>query len=340
MKENKIYTVRFARLDEYEKLHSFMYNHWGKDHILTKSKLLFDFQHKGKDKYYIVVGYNNETNEIDGIWSLIPVSLYDSSLQVEGNYWGAILKVRDDVDNKEIRRLPFKLFSFILKIPGFRTVGFSGLGTKGQPFVNPLCTNYGVLNQYYIANPDNEYFVGKNLIKKEFSASEFTVKDISLNGLAWQPDESYLPKKSVHFFKERFEKHPIYKYNFWGIYKNSSLLAIWAYRIISVKGLGRVIRIVDTLGSLEKVGNIGYSITKLLKQYDAEYVDCLNYGIDPSVFGNMGFEKLDLDSDKVIVPNYFEPFEQRNVKVHFAYISKSLYVIFRADADQDRPSTI
>ena len=340
MKENSIYSVRFARLDEYDKLNSFMCKYWGEKHILSRNKQLFDFQHKGEDKYNIVIGYNNITDEIDGIWSLIPVCAYDKSLQNEGNYWGAILKVRDDVDNKEIRRLPFKLFSFILKIPGFKTIGFSGLGSQGQPFVNPLCSNYGILNQYYIANPDKESIIGKNLIKRDYLPSEYSVKDISIDGLEWQPETYYSPKKSLSFLINRFKKHPIYKYGFWGVQRSDRLLAIIVYRTIDIKYLGKVVRIVDVLGTFEEIGSIGYSLTGLLKEHDAEYVDCLNYGIDPSVFEQMGFEILDTASNDVIVPNYFEPFERRNVQVHFAYISKSPYIIFRADADQDRPSTL
>ena len=339
MTKDSIYEIRFARLDEYDKLHTFMRKYWGENHILTKSKVMFDFQHKGSDKYNIVIGFNKITKEVDGIWSIIPVSTYDQTLDGEGNYWGAILKVRDDVDNREIKRLPFKLLSFIIKLPNFKTIGFSGLGPQGQPFVNPLCNVHGVLNQYYIANPNKIYVIGNNLKKKEFEVSDYTIKPIDLHNLDWNPQIIYNPRKSVTFLINRFENHPIYKYGFWGVYKNNDLLTIIVYRVVEVEGKGRVIRIVDVLGSFEEIGSIGYEMVRLLKENDAEYIDCLNYGIDTKVFERMGFELLDFSNiDNTIVPNYFEPFEKSNVLVHFAYISKSPYVIFRADADQDRPS--
>lgn len=54
----------------------------------------------------------------------------------------------------------------------------------------------------------------------------------------------------------------------------------------------------------------------------------------------MGFELLDLDGE-TIVPNYFEPFEQRNVKIEIAYKTKGdNYVAFKADSDQDRPNIL
>ena len=340
MKKDSIYEIRFAKLEEYNKLHTFMSKYWGKNHILTKSKALFDFQHRKTDKYNIVIGFNKETKEIDGIWSLIPVSTYDQTLNNEGDFWGAILKVRDDVNNNEIKRLPFKMFSFILKIPGFKTVGFSGLGSKGQPFVNPLCNVHGVLNHYYIANPYKEIVVGKNLRKNEFAASGCSIKSVVLRGLEWTPKNCYIPRKSVNFLINRFDNHPFYRYGFWGIFKDKSLISILVYRIVEVEGKGKVIRIVDVLGTLDDVGNVGFEFVKILKEYDAEYIDCLNYGIKPSVFKDMGFEQLDNTNDAVIVPNYFEPYEQCNVQVHFAFISKSPYVIFKADADQDRPNEL
>ena len=39
--------------------------------------------------------------------------------------------------------------------------------------------------------------------------------------------------------------------------------------------------------------------------------------------------------------NYFEPFEQRNVKIEIAYKTKGdNYVAFKADSDQDRPNIL
>jgi len=45
--------------------------------------------------------------------------------------------------------------------------------------------------------------------------------------------------------------------------------------------------------------------------------------------------------DSIILPNYFEPLEIRNVEVDFAYKSNSKsgsLSIFRGDSDQDRPN--
>ena len=67
----------------------------------------------------------------------------------------------------------------------------------------------------------------------------------------------------------------------------------------------------------------------------------MNYGLDEACFTRMGFQHLDLNQEEIIVPNYFEPFEKKNVKLEIAYKSKSdNYVAFKGDSDQDRPNVL
>ena len=45
----------------------------------------------------------------------------------------------------------------------------------------------------------------------------------------------------------------------------------------------------------------------------------------------------------LVIPNYFEPFEQKNIDIKFAYkTAQSLPPVrlFKADGDQDRPSEL
>ena len=66
----------------------------------------------------------------------------------------------------------------------------------------------------------------------------------------------------------------------------------------------------------------------------------MNFGLPENLFTKMGFDLLDLDGE-IIIPNYFEPFEQRNVRIEVAYKTKNNnYVAFKADSDQDRPNIL
>ena len=106
---------------------------------------------------------------------------------------------------------------------------------------------------------------------------------------------------------------------------------------INING-SKVIRIVDAIGQFQ--GSLYDEFQAYLKEAGAEYIDLMNYGIDEDVFYQMGFRKLDLDGN-LIIPNYFEPFEQRNVKIDIAWKADyENYVAFKGDSDQDRPNIL
>ena len=57
----------------------------------------------------------------------------------------------------------------------------------------------------------------------------------------------------------------------------------------------------------------------------------------------MGFKKLDTSTNEIIIPDYFEPFEQRNISLYFTYKLKDKndrHIKIKGDADQDRPNII
>ncbi|WP_074200908.1 hypothetical protein [Sulfurivirga caldicuralii] len=76
---------------------------------------------------------------------------------------------------------------------------------------------------------------------------------------------------------------------------------------------------------------------------DAEYVDCIQHGVCRGVFERAGMQPLNFQRSEMIVPNYFEPFEQRNVPVYCVadpVPEGVLYRQFKADGDQDRPNLL
>lgn len=119
-----------------------------------------------------------------------------------------------------------------------------------------------------------------------------------------------------------------------GIFINNNIKCIWVIRRIAVGG-HICIRLVDMMGSMEELTQIGSYVQNFLEQNQAEYIDCYNYGIAKEQFINTGFHMVDGDT---IIPNYFEPFEKKNVEIHYAFTGEKPVVIFKADAGQDRPN--
>jgi hypothetical protein len=101
----------------------------------------------------------------------------------------------------------------------------------------------------------------------------------------------------------------------------------------------RALRIVDFLGPPEVFSRAGAVVQHLLREYNAEYADVYNAGLDPVVFERAGFVRID-PAGPHVVPDHFEPFERRNVTLRFAIRTAARPLFFKGDADQDRPSLL
>jgi hypothetical protein len=341
-----IYTIEKCKEGDLVLLIDFIKNHWKKDHIFVKSEELLRFQHfniKTKE-FNFLIAKNNITNQIDGVNGLIPLSHYDSELVKFNDTWGGIWKVRSDVKNNEIGLLGLILFEEFQKYDSHGGAGLSDIAAK---LIHKMRYNVCIINQYYILNDEVVNFKIASVpeeirhMRKSIIESKFLIKKI--HDVSKIKKESviayYRPYKSLEYLINRFQKHPIYNYSFFGIYNEKNFLqTIIVIRAIEIKN-SKVLRIVDVLGSLENLGSLKFSFLKILKEESAEYIDFCNFGISPEIIVNLGFEILDINSS-IIIPNYFEPFVRENIVIRGCYKAKFNYTIFKADADQDRPSLL
>lgn len=333
---------------EYDKLVDFLKVAWNPNHSLVKSKALLDFQHLDKENnaYNFIVAENQLTGQYDALVGYIPTSQYDSKLKENGDYWGAIWKRKDNVENDEITTIGSDVFQHIFSLPYFHTECGISLSKYAVKACKAMRYKFGFMHHYYIINHNIRTFnIADNVTKEKcLDPSEkrdngWDIKPISLrNEDVNRIKPFYKPFKSVPFLINRYELHPIYHYDFWGLYQNVTLKAVLVSRTIEVNN-SRVLRIVDAYGKLG--GYIYNSIQTILNEGKYEYVDFLNYGIESSVFKDMGFQELDFENDKLILPNYYEPFERRNVKMTVVHKGTyDDYIAFKGDSDQDRPNLL
>lgn len=340
-----IYTVKKVPSNEVDKLISFIDNHWKKGHALVKSKTILDFQHYNKedDTYNFIVAENNETKEYDALVGFIPTSQYDSKLAENGDYWGAIWKYREDVNNDEINNVAFYIWKRIFKLPFFHSYAAIGISQIAKRIYEVSRIPVAILNHYYIANENVIIFeIGEKLQKGNpgLLQKKSLIREIDIDTIGDDDIKAvYRPFKSVEYLINRYKNHPIYKYIFWGVY-TEKLDAIFVIRKVEV-GRSCVLRVVDVLGNMSELGNIYDEVQMKLNEFGAEYLDFMNFGIEKDVFSNMGFHLLDFRQDDIIIPNYFEPFERRNVAIEVAYKAQyDGYVAFKGDSDQDRPNVL
>lgn len=331
--------IRKLRKEEYDLLVDFLRNNWKSNHSLVKSKQLMDFQHLDGDSYSFYAAI--EDGKIYSLQGFIKSSFYDEALEEEGDCWGAIWKTLPNTKKGELglwTRDAIREKEMKCSIGGIGLSGFSKI-------INKLSGNtMGYMHQYYIANRNVSEF--KVCINPEIDHTVHAISEgwqirqnIHLDYIT-EPATTYRPKKTVKYFINKYLYHPIYKYIFWGIYYNEDLVSIWAVRRLIVDGTS-IFRVADVLGRIDNVPDLTENIQEILRTESCEYIDFLNYGINPGVFKAMGFKDLNYDEGDTILPNYFEPFDQINVRLDVSYRAKyDEYVVFKADGDQDRPNIV
>lgn len=337
-----IYNYRFCRIDEIDRLKKFIDEHWHKGHILSKSDELIIFQHEvpGEDYLTFAIAENQETGDIDGVYGYINYWKYAPSHHIPKSLWGAVWKVRDDVHNKEIGAVGMGLMRFIFK--NDPTEIWSSLGISGKHKDIAVNMNYrvGDMNRYYFANHSvDDYKIIKNPEIKHLIHSTSYVSEIDLpqNHIF---SKNINPYKDIEYFENRYKAHPFFKYRYLGLYQGTELKGLFVFRKVNVLDTC-VLRIMDFIGDLTDCGAVSESLQKILEQEKAEYIDCLNYGLHETLFEQLGFSQAQLGGT-TIIPEYFDPFEQRYVPMEYAYIKDddTPLVIFKADGDQDRPNSI
>ena len=153
----QLYDIRLCRTDEWEKLRDFLNKYWKENHILVTSKTLFEFQYTdGRSGHYdFVVAVHKETQEFHAILGFISSSTYDGgSIENPEAYYGAIWKVRDDIENKEVHKLGLGVLFYLIKMFPNSPYITLGLSNDSQNVYKPLHFDFGKMKHYYIANPN------------------------------------------------------------------------------------------------------------------------------------------------------------------------------------------
>ena len=141
--------------------------------------------------------------------------------------------------------------------------------------------------------------------------------------------------KSPEYIKKRYFMHPIYKYRCWIVVDSKNDAEGFFFgREIRLND-AKILRIVDFRGELGVLECIGVPLYDLMYKEGFEYIDLMASDLSMVNMGKAGFERLNPDGD-VVIPHYFEPFVQNNIKNY--YQSNADVVIFKADGDQDRPN--
>ncbi len=343
MNPDKSIVIELLAHYELKKFQEFIKDHWKEDHLFTQETSVFDWQHKGPYTYNYMIA--KQRDALVGIQGFIPQSHFDYQLP-KSQIFLTLWKVLEDRGVG----IGLRLYKNILKEFRPEFIGSIGLERRTVAFHKWQGFNVGIMDHHVALSPFLDEFkvakVPENLKpqsqKKKSSISYQKLTKKQLQDL--DTETLYLhhwPLKSDSYIKNRFMNHPVYKYDIYAVSKDNKLQALCVIRPI-IKESAVVLRFVDYLGPNEAFPLLRDFVLDLLKAYNAEYVDLYSYGIPSMLLQKAGF--LNRKKTKtLIIPNYFEPFERKNIDLIFAYKSSQTHPairLFKADGDQDRPNQI
>ena len=325
--------IRFATKSDIENLMNFIYYNWRKNHILSINRSFFEYEHCDGEKVNFVISLDKDNN-INGMQGFIPYG--KKHRDITKNLWRAL--------KCEIPHLGSKILEFLIQNSDARTVASIGSNPKTLSIYNRIGFHVGELSQWYRLCPINSYvianicdsFIPRTKLKSKSWFELKTMQDFIENfDFDWYVKEKMIPFKEKWYIEKRYYNHPIYKYNIFGVRNdNNNMRLALVFRIEEYYG-AKAIRLIDCIGDYNLLYYVTNEIDNFMRIQKAEYVDFYESGVNSNMMIDAGWLKVK-GSDNII-PNYFSPYEQRNVSIHYAS-SSSTAVYFKGDGDQDRPN--
>lgn len=343
------YDIRFCRETEIDQLCQFIDKHWQKGHVLAVNRKLMDWQHYDAEKkrYNFVIAKHKASNKIHGVLGFISPRHFDNMLTAE-DIWLVVWKIRDDI---QVSGLGLSLLNSLISLTNPRSIGAIGLNTQVVPIYKLLRYKTGKLNHYYIVNNKIKDFkiIGdfdgcyhnQSISEKEkslilYEKDDFVKLSRDVDRIA---SARQIPEKSINYIVRRYFEHPVYQYYLYAAKDcDGKISAFFVLREVCHDS-SKALRIVDFIGDPQGLSGTLTGFQSLLSDSNAEYVDFYNLGIDEEIIIGGGFIKLN-GSQKVIIPNYFEPFVKKNIDLLYAYKCENDYIICKGDSDQDRPNSV
>lgn len=345
-------TVRVAERADQVRLVEFIRDHWSATHIFTERPDLFAWQYLQSDGRLNMMLAEDDGPErrVLGVLGFIPMGRFAPELG-DRDLMLAIWKVRDDGAPPG---LGLRMLKMLQRELSPRLIAAIGTSEMVRPIYEVLGYQVGALRQSAIFHPGRagQLRVASGAPNAAFEAADPVSTD-TLELLAVgesAPRElrdavdrfaaAATPAKSWEYIRERYLQHPWYRYDVRVVQRHGEPVAVVVWRAVDAPG-GRVLRIVDIVGDVEWLEHARFALQREVIEHDAEYIDLMQCGIDDSILQAAGFVGVDTDPG-LMLPNYFSPFEARNIVIELAYKvldgSDSPVRLYRADSDQDRPN--
>lgn len=338
------YEFRLANRGDIEAIMRYIDQCWRKGHILSRNREMFEYEFCEGEDVHFLLAVDRETGEIEGL-----DGYYYTSSRRSGDFdvWGSMWSVRKD--HRNLPMLGIAIANHYYKILGYRYE--IGLGVNART-ATPLQRDHfkvqtGLMKHYYMLKERDNYTIARIASAKVTDADQHrdTLKLLQVEDrhqieqiFDFEEKITTYPYKDGWYVDHRFFQHPVYHYDVYLIVgERAEAEALIVLRRVQHAGRN-VLRIVDYMGKIESLPAVQHQLYDLMDA-DSEYIDFYCYGYDEQSILDAGFVER-MPEDNNIIPNYFEPFEQKNVDCWYNSDAKENFRICKADADQDRPNMV
>lgn len=323
--------IRFAKESDIPVIMEFINKYWKTNHIMSRDRKLFEFQHKWNDEISFVLSEHDNT--INGILGYIPYDKENRDVTL------AIWKTNKTAETMQ----GVNILSFLRENGSIHTVSAPGINPKTISIYKFLGLGTGKMKQWYrlrdvtdykIAKVTDkiipEYIVSDNIIIDKIDSFLIAKTEFGLENCLFREKQL---KKSLDFVERRYFNHPVFSYLKYGLRMGEKKLFV----VLRVQECNdsALLRVIDCMGDHELFPYFTLKLDGLLEEYKCEYADCYEAGVDDDLFVKGGW-KLVAESGN-IMPDYFAPFEQRNIDIYYMSEIKNV-ILFKGDGDMDRPN--
>ncbi len=326
--------IEFLKRKDINSFFFFINDNWKKNYIFIKDKIFFDWQfYNSKENIYNFIIAKHD-KKIVGCLGFILNNNYSKAFKKKDYLWLVNWYVID-----KYKHLSLKLLQFLLKKKQYHFIGTIGCTKRTKKILKALRFETGTLIHVACQNDlKKKFYLSKFKKNKSKIVTKKTMKIKKINRLEIKSFFRFLKPfnfKNEEYFLKRYFDHPSYRYIAFGLYENNLHLGFFICRECKFKN-SKALKIIDYHGNRLNLSNFFSNFKKILATKNYEFVDFYFYSKK-----NFYNYKNYLLKKNEVVPNYFEPFIKKNVKITFAFHTHDKFYnpyFVRGDCDQDRPN--
>ncbi len=346
-KYDERYEIRLATSAEIDAIMHFIGSQWSAEHILSLDRNLFEYEFLNHDTntVNVMIALDKNTRTIEALAGFLPCSHTQDISKYD--VWGSFWKV--NASNNNITFLGVELIKRLTELIHCRSHLGVGINPETTLPIRKIAFHEKTakMKHYYLLNLQiNDYKIAvinnhkpQALIDDTLQTNYIKFYNIEEIKKCFDVEKlDTVPYKDFWYINKRFFQHPYYTYLVYGLQdSNQQIRALIISR--EVEQFGRkVLRIVDYIGEQCLFACTGQMWSYFMSKKQYEYIDFYTFGFTEKNILSAGFVLKD-ETDTNIIPNYFEPFLQKNVDIWIRYaIEGTLFC--KADGDQDRPNQL